>query len=115
VLGAPLLIAGSIATVVGLRMEGRRSNTTRYRPDPWRRPEWVVAGSGSVALAGVLTAGALDSGLLNPSVLPLTWPGFSTVATAAVMLASVPAWLSPPLPAGDQPIAPARPELEGVM
>ena len=48
----PLLVAGLAAAVVGVVLAGRRGVRTRYRPDPWRRPEWLVAGSG--VLAGVV-------------------------------------------------------------
>ena len=32
--------------VAGLALGGRRVSRSRYRPDPWRWPEWVVAASG---------------------------------------------------------------------
>ena len=43
-LGLPLLVArASPPAVVGLLLAGRRSVRTRYRPDPWALPEWLVS------------------------------------------------------------------------
>lgn len=34
-IGAVLIVAGIIGSVVGLRISGRRLGVSRYRPDPW--------------------------------------------------------------------------------
>ncbi len=44
--GLPLVAAGLAAAVAGLRLGGRRSVRTRYRPDRWGPRAWLVAGSG---------------------------------------------------------------------
>lgn len=54
-LGAPPLVLGLAATAAGLWLGGRRSPRTRYRPDPWRWPEWVVSGCGLAAAAATAT------------------------------------------------------------
>ena len=51
-LGLPLVGLGAVGLAVGLFVAGRRAVRTRYRPDPWRLPEWVVGASGVVAAGG---------------------------------------------------------------
>ncbi|WP_151081601.1 energy-coupling factor transporter transmembrane component T [Nocardioides cynanchi] len=45
-LGRPMLLAGLVASVVGMYTAGRRVGRTRYRPAPWLWPELAVALSG---------------------------------------------------------------------
>jgi energy-coupling factor transport system permease protein len=94
-LGLPMLAAGALVAAVGLALGGRRSVRSRYRPDRWGAQEWVVAGSGAVAAAGVLIAAALDPSSLAPSTSPLTAPTFPVVPALAVLVALLPAWVAP--------------------
>lgn len=52
--GLPVLVAGALAALAGLRLGGRRSPRTRYRPDRWTPRACLVAGSG-VAVAALMT------------------------------------------------------------
>ncbi|MDX2785074.1 CbiQ family ECF transporter T component, partial [Streptomyces caniscabiei] len=78
--GLPVLLAGVTAALAGLRLGGRRSPRTRYRPDAWGARAWLVAGSG-VAVAALLIGslvivvappdGAPEvKSLLDPHALP---------------------------------------------
>ncbi|GAA4500011.1 CbiQ family ECF transporter T component [Actinoallomurus oryzae] len=81
-LGTPMLLLGLAAATAGLWLGGRRSPRTRYRPDPWRWPEWAVSACG-LASAAATAGGARTAGT---PVLP----------AAALVLAVAVALLSPP-------------------
>lgn len=99
--GLPLLGISTTVAAAGALMAGRRSQRTRYRPDPWRTPEWVTAVSGILAAVGVGIAAASDPTALNPAgVIPAVVPSVSATALVAVLLAALPAVLTPPPPSG---------------
>jgi energy-coupling factor transport system permease protein len=82
-------------TVSGFALGARRGGRTRYRPDPWRAPEWLVALTGVIAaLTTIIGAPAA----LNPSTLPLVAPTLPLVPCLGVLVAILPAWIAPPLP-----------------
>lgn len=87
----PAFVLGSALVTAGVVTQGRRSPRTRYRPDPWRLPEWVVAASGVVAVVAISAAG---SGL-HPSTQPIEAPALPLAATLAVLCAAVPAFAAP--------------------
>ncbi|MFJ7147949.1 CbiQ family ECF transporter T component [Streptomyces sp. NPDC100445] len=93
--GLPVLGSGVVAALAGLRLGGRRSPRTRYRPDPWGARAWLVAGSGA-AVAGLLTlASVRDPGALHPGVVPLVAPGLPVLPAAAALFALLPAFAVP--------------------
>ncbi|MGV9939382.1 energy-coupling factor transporter transmembrane component T [Streptomyces sp. NPDC003401] len=96
--GLPVLAAGAAAALAGLKLGGRRSPRTRYRPDRWTPRACLVAGSG-VAVAALLTlAASADPQALHPGVIPLTAPTLPLWPAAAVLVGLLPALLSAPLP-----------------
>lgn len=72
--GLPVLGVGLLAALAGLRLGGRRSVRTRYRPDRWGPRAWLVAGSGVAVAALMIWAGARDTAALHPGVVPLVAP-----------------------------------------
>ncbi|MFB0617096.1 CbiQ family ECF transporter T component [Streptomyces sp. AGS-58] len=93
--GVPVLCAGAAAALAGLRLGGRRSPRTRYRPDPWDARAWLVAGSGAVVAALLTLASVRDPGPLHPGVVPLVAPGLPVWPAAAVLFALLPAFVVP--------------------
>ena len=89
-----LLGLGVVMAVAGIAVAGRRIPRTRYRPDPWRLPETLTAGSGVLAAIAVMVFATTSL------TVPLSWPTLPPVAVAAILLAASPAVLtpSPPLP-----------------
>lgn len=94
-LGSAGLTAGLALSVAGLYLGGRRVRRTSYRPDPWRTPEWLVAGSGVVSAAVMVLIGSYDPLLLHPSLVPLGWPNLPLLPLAGVLLGLLPAFLAP--------------------
>ncbi len=96
-LGMPSLLLGSVLASAGLALGGRRTKRTRYRPDPWALPEWLVAGSGLVAAAGLFVTGAVDPGSLHlPG--PLAVPAVPWLPVVTVLFALLPAVAAPAPP-----------------
>jgi energy-coupling factor transport system permease protein len=95
-LGLPALLGGSALCLVGLAIGSRRVGATRYRPDPWRAPEWIVAASGIVPAVVFVVGFGVHPGSLNPSTDPLVWSTLPLLPTLAVLVALVPAIAAPP-------------------
>ncbi|SOR82185.1 Energy-coupling factor transporter transmembrane protein EcfT [Streptomyces chartreusis NRRL 3882] len=93
--GVPVLLTGLAAALAGLRLGGRRSLRTRYRPDRWDVRAWLVVASG-VAVAALLTlAAARDPAALHPGVVPLMAPTLPLWPAAAILLGLLPAFVAP--------------------
>jgi len=90
--------AGGALCTAGLALGGRRVSRSRYRPDPWRGPEWTVAGCGVLAAIVLCAHTGYDPAALNPSLYPLSWPTLPLVPAAAVLLAGLAAVAAPPPP-----------------
>ena len=97
-LGLPMLAIGIAAAVTSVALTGRSAVRTRYRPDPWRAPEWLVAGAGVAAAA--LVAGAAWIGVpgLDAPTDPPGWPALPLIGLLAAAVAATPALTAPPLP-----------------
>lgn len=94
-LGLPVLALGMGLCSASLLLGGRRTVRTRYRPDPWRRPEWLVAASGVAAVAGVSVAEALGVVGVQYATTPLAVPGLPALPLVGILLALLPAVASP--------------------
>jgi energy-coupling factor transport system permease protein len=94
-LGLPVLAVAAVLCGIGLAVGGRRTARSRYRPDPWRQPEWIVAGSGAVALATMALARALDVPGLTVSFSPLTFPTIPLLPVVGILIALMPAIAAP--------------------
>lgn len=93
--GLVMFGAGSVVAAGGLAIGGRQVHRTRYRPDPWRTPEWAVVASGAACVAAVLAVGWVDPAQLVPSLAPLGWPALPIVPALGVLAAAAPAVLAP--------------------
>ncbi|WP_097254945.1 MULTISPECIES: energy-coupling factor transporter transmembrane component T [unclassified Streptomyces] len=96
--GLPVLGAGVVAALAGLRLGGRRTPRTRYRPEPWGVHAWLVAGSGAAVAALLALASVRDPQALHPGVVPLVAPTLPLWPAAAVLLATLPAFIVPKEP-----------------
>ncbi|WP_256255519.1 energy-coupling factor transporter transmembrane protein EcfT [Streptomyces sp. MUSC 14] len=96
--GLPVLLAGVAAALAGLKLGGRRSLRTRYRPDPWDARAWLVAGSGAAVAALLTLAADRAPEALHPGVVPLVAPALPLWPAAAVLLSLLPAFAVPKAP-----------------
>lgn len=94
----PLLVIGIGAALVGMLRAGRRSTRSRYRPDPWALPEWLIAGSGVLAAVAAVVQSQVDPASMQALTTPLTWPTVPWIATLGVLLAAAPAIVAPAPP-----------------
>lgn len=96
-LGLPMLAVGVVLGVGGLVAGGRRTGRTRYRPDPWAVPEFLVAGCGITAAVLMFVQMSLDPTLLVLGS-PTQTPPVPLLALVGILIAALPAFLAPPLP-----------------
>lgn len=96
-LGLPMLLVGSLLAALGIYVGGRRTGRTKYRPDPWALPEWLVAGSGLVAAATMFVNVHTDPAQLFLASITAI-PPVPLLACAGILVAVAPAFLAPPLP-----------------
>ncbi|MGI8666364.1 MAG: energy-coupling factor transporter transmembrane protein EcfT, partial [Jatrophihabitans sp.] len=75
---------------------GRRVHRSAYRPDPWRAPEWIVAGGGVLCAVTMFLRAGYDVTDLNPSLYPLTWPDLPMAPVLGILLAGAAAMCAPP-------------------
>ncbi|MEO8775563.1 MAG: energy-coupling factor transporter transmembrane component T [Candidatus Nanopelagicales bacterium] len=97
-LALPMLSVGAAAAVVGLLLAGRRGVRTRYRPDPWALPEWLVILSGVVPAAVLIVVSVQDPFSLLGQSSPLAWPSLPLVPAAAILSGLLPGLVAPPPP-----------------
>ena len=109
-LALPVLLLGLGVAVLGLVSAGRRVQRTRYRPDPWRGPEFSVVAFGlGAAIIGIGTA-RTDLAVAYPALdgVPVI-----TLAVLAGTALAVVGGLAAPLPAppaGAPVVLPSLPE-----
>ncbi|MGH8889379.1 MAG: CbiQ family ECF transporter T component [Acidothermaceae bacterium] len=95
IVGVPLLIAGSVIAAGSILLGGRGVVRSKYRPDPWRGPEWFTICAGAAALAGTILAGRSFPGSLQTGTYPIVAPELPWPALVGIVIALAPAWLSP--------------------
>ena len=90
------LACGITAAAGGLSLAGRRGVRTRYRPDRWDRPEQLTAAVALLAAGVTVWASFVDPAALHPPIGVLAWPTVPLAVVAALLLAALPAFVTPP-------------------
>ncbi|MDH2393134.1 energy-coupling factor transporter transmembrane component T [Streptomyces sp. HNM0663] len=103
--GLPLMAAGLLAALAGLRLGGLRSPRTRYRPDRFGLRSWLVAASGAAVAAALVWARAADPVALHPGVVPPVAPALPLWPAAAVLIGLLPAFIAPMPAAAPAPVS----------
>ena len=92
-LAGPMLAAGLVVAGLGFVSAGSRVQRTRYRPDQWRWPEFVVLGSGLVVAVAAWWINRHQVTIAYPT--PEVVPQLSLVALAALAVALAGALCAP--------------------
>lgn len=105
-LAATALVIGLLLAVGAMAIGRQRVTRTRYRPDPWALPEWLVVGSGAIA-AAAMTAAAVRGveGLVLAG--PLVVPPVPLLPVIGILIGLAPAVVAPPLQARRRELVPA--------
>lgn len=99
--GLPMLVSGCMLAIAGTYFGGRRTGRTKYRPDPWALPEWLVTGCGLAAAVSMFVAVETDpASLFLASIMDI--PPVPILPVVGILVAMLPAVLAPPLPRSDQ-------------
>jgi energy-coupling factor transport system permease protein len=106
-LGTPAILAGVVLCCAGLALGGRRVRRTHYRPDPWRAPEWTVAGCGAVSAVALYLSTGYNAADLNPSFHPLQFPPLPLLGAVAILIAAVAGFAAPPPERRPRPSGPS--------
>ncbi|TDU87131.1 energy-coupling factor transport system permease protein [Kribbella voronezhensis] len=93
---AAALTIGLLLAVAAMAVGRQRVTRTRYRPDPWALPEWLVTAAGAAAAATMIVAAARG---VNGLVLagPLVVPPVPVVPVIGLLIGLAPAFAAPPL------------------
>jgi energy-coupling factor transport system permease protein len=93
---AGALVIGLLLAVGAMAIGRQRVTRTRYRPDPWALPEWLVTAAGAVAAATMIVAAARGThGLVLAG--PLVVPPVPVGPVIGLLAGLAPAVVAPPL------------------
>ncbi len=112
-LGTPAILAGAVLCCAGVALGSRRVRRSHYRPDPWRAPEWIVAGCGLITAAMLYLSTGYNAADLNPSFSPLRFPPLPVLPAVAILIAAVAAFAAPPPQRRASGSRPGAPETTG--
>lgn len=98
--GPTFIVFGVAFVVLSMTLAGRRSIRTRYRPNVWYPSDITTACIGAVVAGLFLVASNVSPSVLTPSLSPPTWPSLSILTLAGLMIATIPAFITPVPPKG---------------
>lgn len=84
-----------VLLVVSLLFGRRELARTRYRPDPWALPEWLVAACGLLVAVTLVVGGASPGDPSGLQTQGLGTPAIPLLPVLAILIAALPAVLAP--------------------
>jgi energy-coupling factor transport system permease protein len=97
-LGLPALALGAGLLLVSMRMSKAGSVRSRYRPDVWQAAEWLTVAAGVAAVTAFVVAAHHGVEGLHPPYSPLEMPTLPLLPVVGILVATLPAFATPPLP-----------------
>jgi energy-coupling factor transport system permease protein len=97
-LSAPMLIAGVAVGLFAITRSAQSAVRTRYRPDPWWIPEWLVAIAGIVVAATFIISMWMSPLAMETQVDPAVWPALPLLPLTGLIIAATPALTAPLIP-----------------
>lgn len=97
-IGLPLLMLGVVLGGLGLALGSKAVTRTTYRPSPWRAPETLTAACGVLAAAAAFASLRWEPSTLTMPLSPLGPPPLPWLMTLGLLVAALPAVLTPPAP-----------------
>ena len=107
-IGLPVLLAGVVLGALGLASGSVSVARTTYRPSPWRLPETLTAACGIVAAAAAFASIELEGSALTMPLSPIGPPPLPWLLTGGLLVATLPAVLTPEPPRPRQRTRPRR-------
>lgn len=93
--GWALLLVGLGLAGWGIHRAGRRSVRSRYRPDPWALPEWLIAACGIATLIAFAVGAATSPSAFATATAPAVLPALPVLGAIGILAAMAPAWIAP--------------------
>jgi energy-coupling factor transport system permease protein len=93
-----MLVVGGVLITTAVGLANAAAIRSRYRPDPWRFPEWLTCASGLATLATFVVASHLEVAGLSMPISPLEFPSLPLLPTLGILVAALPAFATPTLP-----------------
>lgn len=97
-LGAPMLVGGVLAGIIGLATAGRQVQRSHYRPDRWLPAEIGVALSGIGVGVALWLSASLDPLAAHPLTHPPSVPHIPLLALVGILIGLMPTFLAPAPP-----------------
>jgi energy-coupling factor transport system permease protein len=103
ILGFPMLFLGAALCTASFAIARSGAYRSKYRPDQWRWPELATVAAGVATLVTFVIGGHIDVFAMRPAYSPLAEPTLPLLPTLGVLLAALPAVLTPPIPLAVEP------------
>lgn len=100
--GSGVLVAGVLASVIGLVGGGKSVRVSTYRPDRWGPIDALIVGCAVVTAVAMMWTRASDPASLTQPLQPLGWPAVGLPVLLGILVAALPAAI-PPAPKAKAP------------
>jgi energy-coupling factor transport system permease protein len=98
--GPTFIAFGACFIILNMILAGRRSTRTRYRPNVWHPSDVSTALVGAIVAGLFVAASNVSPSVMTPAVSPPTWPSLSLLSVVGLLIATIPAFITPTPPKG---------------